>query len=105
MWYWGLVARYNEEAGSLVVGDRCRSSWWWEVARIRDDPWLGGVPLSARFRRLFELSTYQTSSVAYMCALGWEEGGAPWQWRRPLWAWEEEMLGECMGFLVDIILQ
>ncbi|MCI69619.1 helicase-like protein, partial [Trifolium medium] len=40
-----------------------------------------------------------------MCALGWEEGGATWQWRRPLWAWEEKMLGECRGFLVDITLQ
>ncbi|MCI53375.1 protein kinase, partial [Trifolium medium] len=68
------------------------------------DPLLGGVPLSVRFRRLFELSTYQTSSVADMCALGWEAGGAAWQWRCPLWAWEEELLGECTSFLVDIIL-
>ncbi|MCI73325.1 YIPF1-like protein, partial [Trifolium medium] len=40
-----------------------------------------------------------------MCELGWEEGGAAWQWRRQLWVWEEEMLGECTGLLYDIVLQ
>ncbi|MCI57012.1 C-terminal binding protein, partial [Trifolium medium] len=38
------------------------------------DPWLGGVPLSVRFRPLFELSNYQTSSVTDMCALGGRRG-------------------------------
>ncbi|GAU10676.1 hypothetical protein TSUD_426400, partial [Trifolium subterraneum] len=38
-------------------------------------PGLGGVPLSVRYRRLFDLSTNQSSSVAEMCGLGWEEGG------------------------------
>ncbi|MCH85634.1 HcrVf2 protein-like protein [Trifolium medium] len=33
-------------------------------------------------------------SVADMCELGWEEGGAAWQWGRQLWVWEEEMTGE-----------
>ncbi|MCH98404.1 receptor-like protein kinase ANXUR2, partial [Trifolium medium] len=64
-----------------------------------------GVPLSVRFRRLFDLSVNKTSSVAEMCELGWEEGGAAWQWRRQLWVWEEEMLGECRGLLIDIVMQ
>ncbi|MCH95243.1 cysteine-rich receptor-like protein kinase, partial [Trifolium medium] len=46
------------------------------------DPWLGGVPLRVLFGRLFELSNCQTSTVAVMYALGWEEGGVAWQWRR-----------------------
>ncbi|GAU14397.1 hypothetical protein TSUD_249370 [Trifolium subterraneum] len=40
-----------------------------------------------------------------MCALGWEEDGAGWQWRRHLWVWEEELLAECSGLLLDISLQ
>ncbi|MCI65436.1 hypothetical protein A2U01_0086694, partial [Trifolium medium] len=45
------------------------------------------------------------STVAEMCELGWEEGGAAWQWRRQLRAWEEEMLGECRDLLFDVVLQ
>ncbi|MCI93984.1 heat-shock protein, partial [Trifolium medium] len=40
-----------------------------------------------------------------MKGLWWEEGGAEWSWRRRLWEWEEEMLGECRGILSDIVLQ
>ncbi|GAU17835.1 hypothetical protein TSUD_329610 [Trifolium subterraneum] len=32
-------------------------------------------------------------------------GGEAWLWRRPLRAWEEEMLGECQTLLLDISLQ
>ncbi|MCI85422.1 protein kinase, partial [Trifolium medium] len=51
---------------------------------------LGGVPLSVQFRRLFDLSSNKLVSVAEMCELGWEEGGAAWQWRRQLRVWEEK---------------
>ncbi|MCI45203.1 cysteine-rich receptor-like protein kinase, partial [Trifolium medium] len=79
MWYRVLAARYGQETWRLAVGGRCCSVWWREVSRIRDgaggagwfresverrvgdgvdthfwtDPWLGGVPLSVQFRRLF----------------------------------------------------
>ena len=35
-WYMVLVARYGEEAGRLEVGCRSVSSWWREIAKIRD---------------------------------------------------------------------
>ncbi|GAU12254.1 hypothetical protein TSUD_02210 [Trifolium subterraneum] len=98
-----LAARYGEVAGRLTVGGRGGSVWWREMSRIRDgegvvggtwfadgidrrvgdgadtlfwsDPWLGGIPLCVRYRRLFDLATKQSISVAEMCALGWEEGG------------------------------
>jgi len=35
-WYRVLVARYGEEAGRLEVGGRSVSSWWREIAKIRD---------------------------------------------------------------------
>lgn len=38
-----------------------------------------------------------------MCALGWEEGGETWSWRRRLWTWEDEMLEECMQLLDGVI--
>ncbi|MCI16701.1 YIPF1-like protein [Trifolium medium] len=40
-----------------------------------------------------------------MFLLGWDEGGDAWRWQRHLWVWEEELLGECMTLLHDIILQ
>ncbi|MCI84653.1 YIPF1-like protein, partial [Trifolium medium] len=40
-----------------------------------------------------------------MCSLGWEAGGGAWVWRRRLWVWEEEMLGECQALLHNIFLQ
>jgi len=36
LWYRVLVARYGEEYGRLVVGGQSVSSWWREVASIRD---------------------------------------------------------------------
>ncbi|MCI33756.1 hypothetical protein A2U01_0054973, partial [Trifolium medium] len=33
------------------------------------------APLRVKYRRLFDLSTNKTSSVAAMFELGWEEGG------------------------------
>ncbi|MCI23438.1 helicase-like protein, partial [Trifolium medium] len=35
----------------------------------------------------------------------WGTGGEAWVWRRQLWAWEEEMLGECQALLHDFFLQ
>jgi hypothetical protein len=57
-----------------------------------------------KYRRLFDFSTNKSISVADMCELEWEEGGEAWQWRRQLWVWEKEMLGECAGLLYDIVL-
>ncbi|MCI48383.1 receptor-like protein kinase ANXUR2, partial [Trifolium medium] len=47
----------------------------------------------------------RSSTVAVVSDLGWGVGGAVWSWRRQLWAWEEEMLEECMTLLSDIVLQ
>jgi hypothetical protein len=75
-----------------MVGRRRGSSWWREISRIRDgvreegrgwfaegierrvgnevetyfwsDLWLGGVLLSVRYWRLFDLSLHRSSTVA-----------------------------------------
>ncbi|GAU10810.1 hypothetical protein TSUD_425590, partial [Trifolium subterraneum] len=123
LWYRTLAARYGEEAGKVLEGGSRGSSWWREIVKLRDgegaeggmgwfaqgierkvgsgaetffwsDPWLGGVPLCVRYRRLFDLSLNRMSTVAEMSALGWGGGGEAWLWRRQLWAWEEEMVEE-----------
>ncbi|KAK2393210.1 hypothetical protein QL285_055182 [Trifolium repens] len=40
-----------------------------------------------------------------MCSSGWESGGEAWVRRRPLWAWEEELVGECQNLLLTVTLQ
>jgi hypothetical protein len=131
LWHRVLVARYGEVNGKF--GGWSGSSWWKEVAKIRDrdgvdgsgwfeesvvrkvgdgresffwtDVWLGGQPLCRRFRLLFDLAKKKSFTIATMHVLGWEEGGAGWRWRRRLWVWEEEMLEECKTLLSDISLQ
>jgi hypothetical protein len=133
LWYRVLVARYGEEAGRLEVGGRSTSSWWKEVVKIRDgmgegegswfeervskrvgngvstyfwyDRWLGDVPLRTRFSRLFDLANNKLSTVADLFALGWETEGGAWNWRRPLWVWEEELVEECRQLLNGVVLQ
>jgi len=103
MLYRVFVARYGEEDERLAVGGRSVSSWWKEVASIRDglgevgegwfrdnverkvgdgidtsfwlDPWVGDAPLCVRYGRVFDLAVNKSISVADMCVLGWEEGG------------------------------
>jgi len=40
-----------------------------------------------------------------MFSRGWEDGREGWRWRRRLWVWEEEMLGECIILLRNVCLQ
>ena len=66
---------------------------------------LNYVQLCHRFSRLFDLSLNKSSTVAEMFSLGWEVGGAAWSWRRQLWEWEEELLGECRFLLNNFVVQ
>jgi len=85
LWYKVLVDRYDEEDGTVLDGGRRASFWWREVVHLRGssgggvgggwfrdsvskivgngrdtyfwtDPWLSGIVLSVRFRRLYDLS-------------------------------------------------
>ena len=57
------------------------------------------------FSRLFELSVCKGVSVLEMSQLGWGEGGEAWRWRRRLFVWEEEMVGELILLLGTVSLQ
>ncbi|CAJ2633140.1 unnamed protein product, partial [Trifolium pratense] len=76
-----------KSGGRLRDGGRRGSSWWREIARIRE-----GVET-------------KSFTMAEMFTLGWGLDGAAWVWRRQLRAWEEEMLGECQTLLSNISLQ
>ncbi|GAU24432.1 hypothetical protein TSUD_364160 [Trifolium subterraneum] len=69
-----------------------------EITSIRDNG--GGV---GRFGRLFNLAETNSCLVVEMASLGWGASGEAWVWRRQLWVWEEEMLGECQSLLLDLL--
>ncbi|GAU48788.1 hypothetical protein TSUD_406310 [Trifolium subterraneum] len=132
-WLRVLAARYGVERVRLCAGGSRGSAWSRELVSIRDgggdleggwfrrhilrkvgdgantffwtDPWMVRTPLSERFGRLFDLAVNKSVSVAEMFQSGWEVGGEAWVWRRPLRAWEEEMLGECQTLLLTVSLQ
>jgi hypothetical protein len=57
------------------VGSGVNTLFWY-------DRWIGGVPLCACFRRLFDLAENKSISVEKMFSLGWEDGGEVWKWQR-----------------------
>ncbi|GAU33263.1 hypothetical protein TSUD_279370 [Trifolium subterraneum] len=103
LWCRVLVARYGEEAGRLGEGGRNGSAWWREIVRSgrggrcgREGvvygeyrtagrewcgylvlEWLGGAPLSVKYRRLFDLSLDKLRTVVeiYMVV-----EARPWWW-------------------------
>ena len=122
-----LAARYGIEEGRLRGGGRGASKWWrvvhslsrerWFTEHVSrgvgngrmtlfwSDVWCGRVSFRVRFSRLFELSVYKGESVLEMSQLGWGEGGETWRWRRRLFVWEEEMVGELILLLANVTLQ
>ncbi|GAU49945.1 hypothetical protein TSUD_408400 [Trifolium subterraneum] len=132
LWFRVLAARYGVERGRLREGGRRGSVWWRELECIREggelggswfgelvskkvgdgsdtffwtDPWVEGIPLCERFARLFDLAGNKLRTVAEMFSLGWGTDGVAWEWRRQLWAWEEEMSRECQSLLSNLSLQ
>ncbi|GAU26990.1 hypothetical protein TSUD_290410 [Trifolium subterraneum] len=69
----------GEGGGGSRLPRVSRGGWVTTVAHFFwKNPWLCGVPLSMRYRRLFDLSNNKSILVAAMCELGWEEGVASW---------------------------
>jgi len=81
-----------------VLGDGKNTFFWFER-------WFEDVPFCRQFARLFDLATNKLSTVAHICALGCEEGGEAWSWRRRLWVWEDEMIEGCRRLLDGVIEQ
>ena len=47
------------------------------------------------FLRLYKLAENKFETVVVMFARGWGVNEEAWKWRRRLFAWEDELLGEC----------
>ncbi|GAU10246.1 hypothetical protein TSUD_418780 [Trifolium subterraneum] len=75
------------------VGNGNSTSFW-------STRWIGDVPLSVAFPRLFSLSNHQEAKISELC----EFVGGSWvwsfSWRRPLFQWEEALV-ELLRELVD----
>ena len=71
----------------VKIGDENKTSFWFDL-------WSGDENLKTRFPRLFMLSTQKHELVKDMGR--WENMVLSWtfQWRRTLFAWEEELLGD-----------
>ena len=69
------------------------------------DRWVGDVPLSVCYCRLYDLCDDKLCTVAQMFGREWEVGDEAWRWRRRLWVWEEELLEECKNLLLSVVLQ
>jgi hypothetical protein len=80
------------------VGDWAATLFWY-------DRWLRKVPLCQRFSRLFDLAENKSffSCNYVLSRLG--KGGEAWQWRRRMWAWEEELVAEWRILLANVTLQ
>jgi len=127
LWYRVLTVRYSVEDGRLCEGGRDVSVWWRDICTLRvdgwfhshvsrsigdgkntlfwTDVWVGGVSLRDKFNRLYDLSMLKGELVFAMCTLGWGNEGASWSWRRRLFAWEEELVGELRLLLQNVTLQ
>ena len=54
---------------------------------------------------MFNLKKNKLASVARMNELGWGENCEAWKWRMRLFAWEEELVRECIERLTLVVLQ
>jgi hypothetical protein len=60
---------------------------------------------------IMKTKLYITIKIKYLqkshsnCTYGVDVGGEAWQWRRRLWAWEENLLEECKVLLLTVSLQ
>jgi hypothetical protein len=73
----------------------------WVMVGIHFSGWMSGLVgwCFVRFSMLYELSLDREVSVPDMFQVGWGVDGEAWRWRRRLFVWEEEMLGDLMLLL------
>ena len=127
LWYSVLVARFGVEWDRVREGGREASVWWRDIYVLRSeewfhgnvsqfvgddkntlywrDVWVGGMSFKDRFPRLFVLFMFKDAYVFDMHVLGWGSEGMAWRWRRRLFTWEEELLGDLMLLLHNVTLQ
>ncbi|MCH85875.1 YIPF1-like protein [Trifolium medium] len=78
--------------------------WDGEQTLFWNDSWMDEIQLKTQFARLFQLCLDKDITVADMHRLGWDVGDNGWQWRKALFAWEEELWRECCAVLTNVEL-
>ncbi|GAU51648.1 hypothetical protein TSUD_414700 [Trifolium subterraneum] len=107
LWSMVLKAKYGEEGGRVRFEEGVGSVWWRSLNRALfwKDPWLDDCSLARSFGRLFDLAENKLTTVHDMYEAGWGVGGEAWKWRRRLYAWEEDLVLECITRLSNVVLQ
>lgn len=59
--------------------------------------------LEISYRRLFELAENKLVTVANAKVMGWGESWEAWRWCGSPYAWEDELLTECVDRLANVI--
>jgi hypothetical protein len=130
----GFFVPGTKRSGRLCCSSRVGGSVWWQIVLdVRDgvgqvdsrwmldninrqvgdgestlfwvNPWQEGKPLCSLFSRLYELTKFKLDMVAEMFERGWGVNGEAWKWRSKHFAWEEELLGECIICLTNFSFQ
>ncbi|GAU34888.1 hypothetical protein TSUD_144190 [Trifolium subterraneum] len=87
-----LLNSLQGEGREIESRGRSGSSWWREIARIRDSG--GGIG-----------GAWFGECISKTLGDGVGAGRGVWVWRRQLRGWEEEMFSECQNLLLNISLQ
>ncbi|KAK2410379.1 hypothetical protein QL285_045745 [Trifolium repens] len=72
-----------EESCSRCLGNGARTSFW-------NDKWVGDLPLSVSFPRLFSLANDKEVTIGELVVVDGDRIGWNFSWRRRLFHWEEE---------------
>jgi hypothetical protein len=72
-----------EESCSRCLGNGARTSFW-------IDKWVGDLPLSVSFPRLFSLAIDKEATIGNLVVVEGDRIGWNFSWRRRLFHWEEE---------------
>lgn len=83
----GYQPKWFSDGVKKSVGNENNTLFW-------IDKWVDGGPLRERFGRLFSLSMDKNGMVSDLIRGGNEVGVFKWRWRRELFQWELEPVGE-----------
>ncbi|GAU40143.1 hypothetical protein TSUD_163120 [Trifolium subterraneum] len=103
LWWKDICGIDIREDGSWFARNMCRKLGNGNSTRFWLDRWIGSLPLSDQFPRLFSLSLNQQGMVREFRDVRGGEDGWVMRWRRRLFVWEEELLQRLQDLLpVDV---
>jgi hypothetical protein len=122
LWKDVLIEKYGTRVSNLLVEGvgswpNFMSRWWKDIVHLEEgggekwfnvevirkvgfgnatsfwkDPWREAIPFSQKYPRLFAISNNKEASVEECRQHNGGGGGCSFEWRRPLFVWEEDLL-------------